>query len=277
MIVDGHAHACGEYLTQAEVMKKLQNANVDMVVLTPGEYGSKITYPLSNVAKKRPLDDVVSKNNQKTQKLIKLMGQVKNIPKGNQYVYELKKGMPDKIKQFYWVIKENYQRVEEDYQKMDFDGIKFHQCWESFDIEEDFFQQTVLWATEKQLPIFIHLSDLEQVSKLIKFIKKNPEAVIIVAHLYGVELFAGEDVSYFKNTYFDLSNCNFVSKERTMLAYRYFGSDKLLMGSDTPYGKKALEQTIEQIEKLPIPRKDIDKILGENFRQLLKEHSADRK
>mgnify|MGYP001055264281 CR=1 FL=1 len=46
-VTDGHAHACGEYLTGVSE-KKSASAKVDMVLLTPGQYGSKITYGLKN-------------------------------------------------------------------------------------------------------------------------------------------------------------------------------------------------------------------------------------
>jgi len=48
IVIDGHAHACGEYLTGVQTEKKLISAKVDMVLLTPEQYGSKITYGLKN-------------------------------------------------------------------------------------------------------------------------------------------------------------------------------------------------------------------------------------
>ncbi|MDN0033562.1 hypothetical protein QVN85_11675 [Oscillibacter valericigenes] len=47
-VIDGHAHACGKYLTGVQTEKKLASAKVDMVLLTPEQYGSKITYGLKN-------------------------------------------------------------------------------------------------------------------------------------------------------------------------------------------------------------------------------------
>ena len=48
IVIDGHAHACGKYLTGVQTEKKLISAKVDMVLLTPEQYGSKITYGLKN-------------------------------------------------------------------------------------------------------------------------------------------------------------------------------------------------------------------------------------
>lgn len=57
IVIDGHAHACGEYLTVEKIMRKPNNSKVDMVVPTPGQYGSKITYGLKNAAQISPLGD----------------------------------------------------------------------------------------------------------------------------------------------------------------------------------------------------------------------------
>lgn len=269
MIIDGHAHACGEYLTSEKIEKKLEQAKADMVLLTPGQYGSKITYPLKNLAKINPLGDVVSKNNRTTGFMISLIRAIKDIPKGNEYVYQLRCALPDKVRQCYWVTKANWKEVQRDYERMKFDTIKFHQCWENFSLEDEFFVKTVEWASENQIPIFVHIRDLDQMEELIRFIKKHPKAIMIIGHLYGVELFMKEEKEYFKNTYFDLSNFYFVSPERTMLAYEHFGAAHLLMGSDTPYGKQSLENTIQQINDLEIPSEDKDKILGQNIAGLI--------
>jgi predicted TIM-barrel fold metal-dependent hydrolase len=269
-MIDGHAHACGEYLKAETIEKKLADANVDMVLLTPGQSGSKMTYGLKNLTKANPLGDLVSKNNRTTSFMISLIGAIKGIPKGNEYVYQLKCALPDKVKQCYWVTKENWQSVPTDYGRMHFDTIKFHQCWEKFDLGDEFYIKTVEWASSKEIPVFIHVRDLEQMEKLILFIKQHPDAIMIIGHLYGVELFMKEEKECFKKTYFDLSNFYFVSHERTMMAYQHFGAKHLLMGSDTPYGKQSLENTIQQINDLEIPSEDKERILGKNLTELLK-------
>ena len=269
IIIDGHAHACGEYLTKETIVKKLSDAKADMVLLTPGQYKSRITYKLKNLAERNPLGDVVSKNNRTTSLLISLIGAIKDIPKGNEYVYQLKCMLPDKIRQCYWVTRSNAEIVRQDYERMKFDAVKFHQCWEKFDLNDVFFVKTIKWAAENKIPVFIHARNISQVQNIISFIKENPKAIVIVGHLYGAELFMREDKNYFANTYFDLSNLYFVSKERTMAAYRHFGAEHLIMGSDTPYGVRALEKTIKQIYELEIPSEDKYKILGGNLARLL--------
>lgn len=271
-VIDGHAHACGEYLTAENIKKKLEATNVDCVLLTPGQYGSKMTYGLKNAAERNPLGDVVSPNNRTTSFMIGLIGAIREIPKGNEYVFQLKQILPENVKQCYWVTRKNWELVPGDYARMQFDTIKFHQCWEKFEFEDEFFIHTMEWATKKRIPVFLHVRDLEQMKKLIVFIQKHPDTIIIIGHLYGVELFMQADKKYFENIFFDLSNFYFVSKERTMLAYKHFGSEHLLMGSDTPYGKQSLEKTIQQIESLEIPMQDKQNIMGMNLMRLL-EHA----
>ncbi|MDD3165337.1 MAG: TatD family hydrolase [Oscillospiraceae bacterium] len=270
IMIDGHAHACGEYLTAKAIEQKLSAANVDTVLLTPGQYGSKTTYRLKNLAQRNPLGDVVSRNNRITSRMISLIGAIKQIPKGNEYVYQLKCALPNRVKQCYWVTRENWENVQQDYERMRFDAVKFHQCWEKFDFEDVFFTKTVEWASEKEIPVFVHIRDLAQVDRLIVFIRKHPKAIMVIGHLYGVELFMREEKQYFENTYFDLSNFYFVSQERAMLAYKQFGAGHLLMGSDTPYGKQSLEQTIQQISQMQISLAEREQILGLNLARLLK-------
>ena len=66
------------------------------------------------------------------------------------------------------------------------------------------------------------------------------------------------------------SNSYFVSKERILLAYEKFGSSKLLLGSDSPYGLQSLEKTIYLVDKLNISSYDKDNILENNMMHLLK-------
>ncbi|MDY5484242.1 MAG: hypothetical protein SPF91_08665 [Clostridium sp.] len=65
--------------------------------------------------------------------MIKLIGEIKEIPKRNEYVWQLKKELPEKILQSYWITKENVMNLEQDYERMQFDFVKMYQCWENFE------------------------------------------------------------------------------------------------------------------------------------------------
>ena len=268
--IDGHAHACGEYLNGEKIKSMLVEAGVDGVLLSPGEYMSKTTYAMNNQAKKEPYADVVSKNNSKVTWLVSITGMYREIPVGNEYVFELKQKYPEMIKQCYWVTNMNQDVLEEDYQRMKFDMVKLHQCWEKFDIEDDYFLEVAGWAEEKQIPLFIHVKNKAQMDKLINYIKNHPKLKVVIGHLYLVEEFFKFDKDIFKNTYFDLSNLYYVSKERTKLAYEHFGAKHLLLGSDTPYGHFALRDTVKQIQELGLSEEETDLILGLNLVKIMK-------
>lgn len=268
MIIDGHAHACGDYLTLETIEQKLSMAGCNAVVLTPGEYGSKSTYTLPERAKKSPLKDVVSFNNKLTRIVIAITRKVLDVPMGNNYVYELHRQMPDKVFQCYWITKENIEQLNTDYQQMKFVMVKMHQCWERFSFEDDYFLEAAAWAESHQIPMFLHVYNQQQMQLLIAYLHEHPRLNVIVGHLYLAEMFFDVSEEVLRHVWFDLSNCYFVSQERILKALAHFGSNHLLMGSDTPYGKKSLETTICRLQELDIPDNAKQNILGNNLRCL---------
>ncbi len=47
MIIDGHSHACGAYLTSDSLIATIDKWGLDKVILVPGEIYSKTSYFLS--------------------------------------------------------------------------------------------------------------------------------------------------------------------------------------------------------------------------------------
>lgn len=264
MIVDAHAHACGEYVTADAIKQKLRSCGCDKVILTPGQNGSRTTYALKNKAQMHPYEDVVTKQNRSNKMMMGLLGMIRTVPKGNECVYELVKQYPESVYQNYWVTKKNVDKLDEDYKRMQFVAVKLHQCWENFSVGDAYFEKVTSWATKQNLPLFIHMYSHEEVEKMVQYKKSHPQLKLIMGHLYGAELFTKEAQTACENVYFDLSNCYFVSKERFLLAYQALGAEHFLLGSDTPYGRQALEKTMEQIKTSGIPEEDIQKICGEN-------------
>ena len=103
MIIDGHAHACGIFLTAEGIVNHLDMNNVDKVVLVPGELHSKSEYSLPNIAARFPNSNVVKVTNILTKFIMNLTGKVKDIPEGNEYVCNLKSKASDRIIQVLWV------------------------------------------------------------------------------------------------------------------------------------------------------------------------------
>jgi hypothetical protein len=271
MIIDGHAHACGDYLTPETIIKKLDENNTDKVILVPGELNSKKTYALPDLARRFPQKNVIKLFNVLTKIVIRLTGAVKNIQKGNDYVFELARKIPQRVIQFFWITKEIsdiHQILEDKYKSLKFKGLKLHQCWEHFSIESNYFINIADWAEKKGLPVFIHLGSDKEVIRLIKYKKNHKDLVLIIGHLFGLEFFIKEEL-IFDNIYFDISTYQVTSDERVMIAIKKFGAEKIIFGSDTPYGKNNLKKNIERVNKLPINQDEKDLILGLNIKNLL--------
>jgi len=200
--------------------------------------------------------------------VITLTGAVKQIPEGNDYVFELKKSNP-RVRQFYWITKETLGDIETQYKRMKFDGVKIHQCWVSKKITSKWFDDLVRFLIDRNLPLFIHLGSYKQITEMIEVQKRHPQLKLIIGHCFGIERFIAQKSSLSGNTYFDISNNYFVSKERLIRAVAELGSGRFLLGSDTPYGADSLKLTIDRVNSLPFSLEDKQAILGLNMKKLL--------
>ena len=64
MIIDAHAHACGEFLHGENIIDILDSNDVSKVVLVPGELGSSRNYSFPNLAARFQTKDVVFYENE---------------------------------------------------------------------------------------------------------------------------------------------------------------------------------------------------------------------
>lgn len=272
MIIDGHAHACGDYLTPETITKTLSKSGADKVVLVPGELDSDKTYPFPNVAKYFPNSNVTKFFNRLTRFVVKLTKAEEDLKKGNDFVYSLVKTLPNSVIQFYLVTNEHNDISETltiKHKEQGFKGLKIHHCWFPILIDSELFKQTSDWAIENDMPLFIHLLSDREVYKLVEYKKKYPKLKLIVAHLFGLEIFIKSNFKD-ENLYFDISTYQVTSNKRVLKAIDFVGADKVLMGSDTPYGKSNLKKNIDRIKILDISAEEKDLVLGENMRRLLK-------
>jgi predicted TIM-barrel fold metal-dependent hydrolase len=105
-------------------------------------------------------------------------------------------------------------------------------------------------------------------ARLIDFIRRHPHIRIIVAHLFGLELYIQSGLS-FENVYFEISSPQLVSLQRLKVALHHFGARRIVLGSDTPYGKDNLHLNLERVRALPISDEEKALILGGNTQELL--------
>ena len=272
MIIDGHSHACGKYLTAEGIVSILDKFGVDKVVIVPGELNSKTEYSLPDLATIFPKRNVVKVTNRLTKLVMKITGKVKEIPEGNEYVYNLKSYTKIRVIQFVWIttaIKNPSEYLDDKLADWNFQGVKLHQCWETFSIDSDFFREVAFWAENHDLPLFIHLYSNNDVLKMIDYKRNHPNLKLIIAHLFGLEIFIRKN---FKdpNLFFDTSPLQLISSLRIKKAIDFVGVNNILFGTDTPYGgKNNLYKSIERINNLDLSNEDKNLILGLNIKRLL--------
>ena len=271
MIIDGHAHASGDFLTPEGIIKNLDAAKTDKVVLVPGEMNRSKAMPSPNVAKLFPKRNVTKFFNLLIKMVMRITKANEQFKKANEYVYKFTRNLPERVIQFYLITDSSpniSHELKEKFSEWDFKGLKIHQCWYNIDIDSTIFRDSANWAEKHGLPIFIHLESDKEVKKLIEYKRLHPQLKIIIGHLFGLELFI-ESRNKFENLYFDISTYQVTSDYRVLKAIEYFGADKIILGSDTPYGKDNLKKNIERVKNLPLNQDEKGKILGLNLKELL--------
>ena len=271
MIIDGHAHASGEFGNTKQLIKILNRLEVDKIVLCPGSQ-DKDTIPKIPRISYTPIS--------KMKRLIFLGNKYilqHNVPdayfeKGNELIYSLKRKYPERIIQYFWVNptkKDAINKIEEALKLWQIKGIKLHQCLTDFTNNSSEMEELAAFAGDNDLPIFIHILSPEEVKKLVKLAKEHPKTKFTVAHLIGMEI-AKKHGKGLKNLFFDISTYFIISRRRIKYAMKHFGADHVLLGSDSPFGDNNLENNIKKIKNMRISEEEKNMILGDNLAKLLK-------
>lgn len=105
-----------------------------------------------------------------------------------------------------------------------------------------------------------------QVKKFISLTKEHPGATFILAHLVGIEEF---DRTVGPNVYFDIS-CPLIHSVRMLeRALDNFGAERILLGSDAPYGVDNLTLAVRQMKEAGMSGREIELVCSGNIRKLL--------
>jgi hypothetical protein len=271
MIIDGHAHSCGIFYHAEDIIKILDELQVDKVALCTNFENNDKNQSLPNLAKWLPGSDVMLPMNRLIKLVNKLASPKPNLMQGNEYVFGLTSQHPDRIIQFYWIDPNGPNALgdlEDKFSQWRFKGIKFHQPSALFKFENPVLPDIARFAAEQRLPVFMHLYSGKDVEDFIQFAQNHLATNFIVAHLIGLELFEKRGVKL-PNLYFDISPTPLISDQRILKAINLFGAERVLLGSDTPFGKDNLKRNIERVKRLPISQEQKGLILGDNFQSLL--------
>lgn len=271
MIVDGHAHACGTFLTCEQLEAYLDEHKIDKVVLCGGESESKKNYRHPMFSKIFLGERLAYFFNRIIVRAVKKSKAADHIKEQNMMVYAMTRKLPDRICNVFWVNpedKEALMNMEDFYIHYGFYMIKLHQCWSSFDVNSVSCDKIFDWAAKNHIPVFLHLLSKEQVRQFVGVANKHKTTTFIVAHMIGSNYMKGK--LKYKNVYFDLSAPQLYSNRMLKHALRYYGAARLVMGSDTPYGKDNMERIQRRLLKLKVPKQERRKIMGDNLKWLLK-------
>ncbi|MNB80873.1 Amidohydrolase [compost metagenome] len=266
MITDIHAHAAGDYSTVDSIKNMAAKYDLEKIVLcTSPKNIQNLQTPPSMPFKQKP--DSIYLMNRMNRLAYKHF--LKDNGDGNQYVFELRKQLPELVVQFLWVNPldvghmDNMENSIRTYQAR---GIKLHQAWNPFKIDGIEFKNLVDIATSNQLPIFIHVYSKKEVLKLLRFIRENPNAVFIIGHLTGTDLFSESGVNL-ENIYFDTSSSKRIQGDDIKRAIDTFGYEHIVFGTDTPYA--SIDEQIDRIERLNMSDNIKEHIYSLNARNIL--------
>ena len=191
MIIDGHAHSCGEFYEAENIIEKLDVLRVDKIILCPGVKNEPKGYNLLELAKRIDATDIMIGMN-KIIRLISNLQTATDLEVRNEYVHTLHSRYPERILQFYWADpnqKELVQDLHDKFCRWGFCGIKLHQCYHGFNSELSGVDTIADFARDKDMPVFIHLYSSADARKFINTVKRHKETNFIIAHLIGLNTF----------------------------------------------------------------------------------------
>lgn len=286
MIVDCHYHLERRLLADDELLKKMDECEVDKVALM-GVINEPIPKPaefLLNILR-------FSLTHSPFRFLAKLLaanftheGNIK-IPAGIFHLYPNPKNEPvfeavaNNLDRFLgWVFvnpqggKDQIQELNKWKDKSGFIGVKAHPFWHRY-------QPIELLPVAVQLakigkPLLIH-AGFDAHGHYDVLLQKVPDLKLILAHA-GFPLYSNtwKKIKNKRNVYVDLSQSSYLNERTTWQAIEYLGVEKCLFGTDGPYGVHGDDDLFDygfikrRIEKL-FPDKGIqNRLLGENFLEL---------
>jgi len=269
MIIDGHAHAAGNFFEKETLVAELDRLGVDKVVLAPMGVKRGLNYALPYLGRLFPGSDLSAYINY----IIHFFGRFKDIMYDvpNEYLFKLKEQCPDRIIQFYWADPNDPNIMAELKAHLPlwhYSGVKLHQVVSNFNSNQESMHRIADFCAANNLPLFIHLFKRQHIIEFIELLQQHPETKFIVGHMIGFELLV-ERAFDLNNYWFDISPYSLQSEKRVMKTLNKYGADRLMLGSDTPFGKNGLEKNIKRVRALPISEIDKAKILGGNLQSLL--------
>ena len=198
---------------------------------------------------------------------------------GNKYILEAINKFPDRLVGFLavnpWYGDKSWEMAER-YLGKGLKGIKMHPNLQGFMVNDEIIYPLMEIARDYHVPVYTHCGTpiYSLPYQILDLAGQFPEVPIVMGHMgYNYEymedsirvaemapnLFLESSLTASSNALFD----NFFNM---IIDY---DAGKLLFGSDTPESDMIIE--LEKLRSLDISKEDMNRILGENAKQLLEE------
>ncbi len=174
-------------------------------------------------------------------------------------------------------LQEDWENVLENLAKRGFKGIKLHPQYQNVYVDSPEIIRIVEKAEKLGLYTMFHSgddvgfpsSDIADVKKMKKLLDYVSGKYLIAAHLGGFEMW--DDVEKYlvgTNISFDISySCDFVKKDQLARIINNHGANKILYGSDSPWGSQS--GPFDVLKTLDLTDEDMDLITHKNAIKIL--------
>jgi len=271
MIVDGHAHSAGEFYRGEDIVRNLDEVGVDKVILCPGPVNEPRKWPVPPLAKVFRKRGLGLAGNRLLRLTAGYVARRTDLAEANAYVASLARRYPGRIVQNYWVdpgSPADLGGLAARHDEWKFRSLKVHQCFQRVPSDSPGMDELARFAAERGLPVFIHLYAKRDAVGLLRLAAAHPGTTFVIAHLLGLDVFAAADRARTTNVFFDISPPNLNPLRLVERALGTFGPKRLLLGSDTPYGKDNLRMSLERVNGLRLGDGEKALILGGNAGRL---------
>lgn len=278
MIIDFHTHTFPEKIAAGAIEKLKDNSHTESfsdgtvsglsAQLTQNGVDLAIVLPVvTNPVKTRKINDSAARINETT---------------ASTHVFSFGGMHPDTP---------DYKAELRHIQALGLKGIKLHPAYQRVDLDDIRYERIIGYANELGLLITVHggldigiegtWSTPRKARKVLDDVRPNK---LIMAHTGGwqmwddvIEFLCGQNV--YLDTSFSMGNYAYqknvpmserapaLSREKFVEIVRLHGADRILFGTDSPWGSHAEQLRI--VRSLPLDEEEKRKILGENGKELL--------
>jgi predicted TIM-barrel fold metal-dependent hydrolase len=219
----------------------------------------------------RGIEEIIEYNDKYNIKCSAISSVTKNIPNDNRIVADAIKKYPDRFVGLAHIdpsLKKDSINEFEKCLSKGFRGVKLHpKCDNYVIINENLMEPLLEKISDERLPVMIHTGNypMSVPIQVAILAKKYPKINFICAHM-GIDAFAEAIVAakFASNVMLETSGSS--SAGEVELVVKNVGAERIMFGSDPPYGKFIAE--FFKIISLEIPDTDKRKILWTNAANL---------